>query len=57
MVLTSAVFLGSFSVDTMVPTVVANVTECFKNHAFDLTAIMGLYSLAFSLTLPFFIPV
>ena len=32
------------------------IIECFKDHASEAAAIMGLYRLVFSLTLPFFVP-
>ena len=56
MVLALANFLGGFSTNAMIPITVNYIIECFKNHASESAAIMGLYRLAFSLTLPFFVP-
>ena len=56
MVLALANFLGGYSTNAMIPIAVNYIIECFKNHASESAAIMGLYRLAFSLTLPFFVP-
>ena len=56
MVLALANFLGGFATNAIVPVTVNYVIECFQGHASESAAIMGLYRLAFSLTLPFFVP-
>ncbi|KAL9065488.1 MAG: hypothetical protein Q9161_008193 [Pseudevernia consocians] len=56
MVLALANFLGGFATNAIIPVTVNYVIECFKGHASESAAIMGLYRLAFSLTLPFFVP-
>ena len=56
MVLALANFLGGFATNAIIPVTVNYVIECFKGHASESAAIMGLYRLAFSLTMPFFIP-
>ena len=56
MVLALANFLGGFSTNAIIPVTVNYVIECFKDHASGSAAIMGLYRLAFSLTIPFFVP-
>ena len=56
MVLALANFLGGFSTNAIIPVTVNYVIECFKDHASESAAIMGLYRLAFSLTIPFFAP-
>ena len=38
-----------------VPVAVNYVTECFREHALETSAIMGVYRLAFGLTIPFFV--
>lgn len=56
MVLALACFLGGFATNAIVPVTVTYVIECFKGHASETAAIMGVYRLSFSLTLPFFVP-
>lgn len=56
MVLALANFLGGFATSAIIPMTVKYIIECFKEHASGLAAIMGLYCLAFSLTLSFFVP-
>ena len=56
MVLALANFLGGFATNAIIPVTVNYIIECFKGHASESAAIMGLYRLAFSLTMPFFIP-
>ncbi len=56
MVLALANFLGGFATNATIPVTVNYITECFKGHASESAAIMGVYRLAFSLTLPFFVP-
>ena len=48
-------FSGGFSTNANIPVTINRVIECF-NHASEFTAIMGLYRLAFSLTMSFFVP-
>ena len=56
MVLALANFLGGFATNAIIPVTVNYIIECFKGHASESAAIMGLHRLAFSLTMPFFIP-
>lgn len=56
MVLALANFLGGFATNAIIPVTVNYIIECFKGHASESAAIMGVYRLAFSLTLPFFVP-
>ena len=56
MVLALATFLGGFATNAIVPVTVNYIVECFKGQASESAAIEGLYRLAFSLTLPFFVP-
>ena len=56
MVLALANFLGGFSTNAIIPVTVNYIVECFHGHASESAAIMGVYRLAFSLTLPFFEP-
>ncbi|KAL9133327.1 MAG: hypothetical protein Q9175_005496 [Cornicularia normoerica] len=56
MVLAVANFLGGFATNAIIPVTVNYIIECFKGHASESAAIMGVYRLAFSLTLPFFVP-
>ena len=56
MILALANFLGGFATNAIVPVTVNYIIECFKGHASESAAIMGVYRLAFSLTLPFFVP-
>ena len=56
MVLALANFLGGFATNALIPVTVNYVIECFQGHASESAAIMGVYRLAFSLTLPFFVP-
>lgn len=56
MVLAVANFLGGFATNATIPVTVNYIIECFKGHASESAAIMGVYRLAFSLTLPFFVP-
>ena len=56
MVLALANFLGGFGTNAIIPVTVNYIVECFQDHASESAAIMGVYRLAFSLTLPFFVP-
>lgn len=56
MILALANFLGGFATNAIVPVTVNYIIECFKGHPSESAAIMGVYRLAFSLTLPFFVP-
>jgi MFS family permease len=56
MVLALACFLGGYATNSLIPVTLNYVIECFKGHAAESAAIMGLYRLAFSLSLPFFVP-
>ena len=56
MILALANFLGGFATNAIVPVTVNYIIECFKGHPSKSAAIMGVYRLAFSLTLPFFVP-
>ena len=56
MVLALANFLGGFATNAIIPVTVNYIIECFTEHASESAAIMGVYRLAFSLTLPFFVP-
>lgn len=56
MVLALANFLGGFATNAIIPVTVNYIVECFHGHASESAAIMGVYRLAFSLTLPFFVP-
>ena len=56
MVLAVSSFLIGWSTTAIIPVTVNYIIECFKEHASAAAAIMGLYRLAFSLTLPFFVP-
>ncbi|KAL8951240.1 MAG: hypothetical protein Q9222_002768 [Ikaeria aurantiellina] len=56
MVLAIANFLGGFATNCMVPVTVNYIIECFKGHASEAAAIMGIYRLALSLSIPFFAP-
>ena len=38
-----------------VPVAVNSVTECFRQHTLETSAIMGTYRLAFGLAVPFFV--
>ena len=55
MVLALACFLGGFGTNCLIPVTVNYVIECFKNNPSECAAIMGVYRLAFSLSLPFFV--
>ena len=55
MVLALACFLGGFATNSLIPVTVNYVIECFKNNPSECAAIMGVYRLAFSLTVPFFV--
>ena len=56
MVLALANFLGGFATNAIIPVTVNYIIECFNGHASESAAVMGLYRLAFSLTVPFFVP-
>ena len=56
MVLALGSFLIGWSTTAIIPVTVNYIIECFNQHASEAAAIMGLYRLAFSLTLPFFVP-
>ena len=56
MVLAVGSFLIGWSTTAIIPVTVNYIIECFKERASAAAAIMGLYRLAFSLTLPFFVP-
>lgn len=56
MVLATANFLGGFATNSMIPVTVNYIIECFNDHASEAAAIMGLYRLALSLSVPFFAP-
>ncbi|KAL8827458.1 MAG: hypothetical protein Q9191_003169 [Dirinaria sp. TL-2023a] len=56
MVLALSCFLGGYATNSIVPVTINYVIECFKNHASESAAIMGLYRLSFSLSLAFFVP-
>ena len=56
MVLALATFLGGFATNAIVPVTANYIVECFKGHASESAATMGVYRLAFSLTIPFFAP-
>ena len=56
MVFALAIFMGGFATNAIVPVTVNYIVECFHGHASESAAIMGLYRLSFSLTLPFFVP-
>ena len=56
MVLALANFLGGFATNAIIPVTANYIIECFKGNASESAAIMGVYRLAFSLTLPFFVP-
>ena len=56
MVLALACFLGGFATNAIIPVTVNYVIESFQGHASESAAIMGVYRLSFSLTLPFFVP-
>lgn len=49
-------FLGGFATNAIIRVTVNYVIECVKGHESESAAIMGLYRLAFSLTMPCFIP-
>ena len=55
MVLATACFLGGWATNSIVPVTVNYIIECFMGNASESAAIMGLYRLAFSLTIPFFV--
>ena len=55
MVLALANFLGGYASNAIVPIVTNYVIECFKNHASETAAILGLYRLVLSLPIPFFV--
>lgn len=55
MVLALACFLGGFATNSIIPVTANYVIECFKNNPSECAAIMGLYRLAFSLCVPFFV--
>ena len=55
MVLALACFLGGFATNCLIPVTVNYVIECFKNNPSECASIMGVYRLAFSLSLPFFV--
>ncbi len=57
MVLALANFLGGFATTAIIPVTVNYIIECFQGHASESAAIMGVYRLSFSLTLPFCVPV
>ena len=54
-VLALGVFLITFSAMLSVPVAVNYVTECFRQHTLETSAIMGTYRLAFGLAVPFFV--
>ena len=56
MVFALATFMGGFATNAIVPVTVNYIVECFHGYASESAAIMGIYRLAFSLTLPFFVP-
>ena len=56
MVFALANFLGGFATNALIPVTVNYIIECFQGHASESAAIMGVYRLTFSLTLPFFVP-
>ena len=56
MVLATANFLGGFATNSLTPVTVYYIVECFNGYAAESAAIMGVYRLAFSLTIPFFAP-
>ena len=56
MVLALACFLGGYATNSIIPVSVTYIIECFEGHASESAAIMGFYRLAFSLSLPFFVP-
>ena len=56
MVLALACFLGGFATNTIIPVTVNYIIECFQGNASESAAIMVVYRLSFSLTLPFFVP-
>lgn len=56
MVLAVSSFLIGWATTAIIPISVNYAIECFHGHASAAGAIMGLYRLAFSLTLPFFVP-
>ena len=56
MVFALACFLGGFATNAIIPVTVNYIIESFHGHASECAAIMGVYRLSFSLTLPFFVP-
>lgn len=56
MVFALATFMGGFATNAIVPVTVNYIVESFYGHASESAAMMGLYRLSFSLTLPFFVP-
>ena len=55
MVLALGSFLISFAAIISVPVIVNYVVECFRGHAVEVSAIMGVYRLSLGLAVPFFI--
>ncbi|CAF9942278.1 hypothetical protein IMSHALPRED_003449 [Imshaugia aleurites] len=55
MVLALGAFLITFSAMLSVPVAVNHVIECFRQHALETSAIMGVYRLTFGLAVPFFV--
>jgi hypothetical protein len=49
-------FFGGWATNSIIPVTVHYIIECFKGHTSESAAIMGLYSLAFTLAIPFFVP-
>ena len=56
MVFALANFMGGFAINAIVPVTVNYIVECFHGYASESAAIMGLYRLSFTLSLPFFVP-
>ena len=56
MILALACFLGGYATNSIVPVTANYIIECFEGRASESAAIMGFYRLAFSLSLPFFVP-
>ena len=54
-VIALAVFVITFAAMLSVPVSVNYVVECFREHALETSAIMGVYRLAFGLAIPFFV--
>jgi len=55
-VLASACFLGGWTTNSIIPVTLHYIIECFKGHTSESAAIMVLYRLAFTLTIPFIVP-